>query len=99
MKTWRIRFTPEASRLVSALHPEIKKLIRQNLKELRNDPYRGKDLQEELAGFKSLRLKQYRIIYDLDEKHTYIQIYYIGPRRDVYEQFSRLLTQLQKDPT
>jgi mRNA-degrading endonuclease RelE of RelBE toxin-antitoxin system len=99
MKKWKIRLTPEASRLASALHPEIKKLIKQNLKELQNDPHRGKDLQEDLAGFKSLRLRQYRIIYDLDEQNAYIQIYYIGPRRDVYEQFSRLLTQLYKDPS
>ena len=98
MKRWKIRFTPEASRVVSTLHPEVKKLIKQNLKELQRDPYRGKDLQEELAGFKSLRLKQYRVIYDLDEQDAYIQIYYIEPRRDVYQQFSRLLTQLHSDP-
>ena len=98
MKRWKIRFTPEASRVVSTLHPEVKKLIKQNLKELQRDPYRGKDLQEELAGFKSLRLKQYRVIYDLDEQDAYIQIYYIGTRRDVYQQFSRLLSQLHRDP-
>jgi mRNA-degrading endonuclease RelE of RelBE toxin-antitoxin system len=96
MKKWKTRFTPESSRLLSKLHPENKKLIKQALKELRQNPHMGKDLQEELAGFKSLRLKQYRIIYNINEERNFIQIYHIGPRRDIYEQFKRLLIELQK---
>jgi len=96
MKKWKMRFTPESSRLLSKLHPENKKLIKQVLTELRQQPYTGKDLQEELSGFKSLRLKQYRIIYNIDEEKKFIQIYHIGRREDVYEQFKRLLIELQK---
>jgi mRNA interferase RelE/StbE len=95
MKKWKMRFTPESSRLMSKLHPENKKLIKQALTDLQQNPYTGKDLQEELSGFKSLRLKQYRIIYDINEEKKFIQIYNIGPRRDVYEQLRRLLTELQ----
>ena len=94
MKNWKMRFTPESSRLLSKLHPENKKLIKQALTELRQNPYTGKDLQEELRGFKSLRLKQYRIIYDIDEEKNTIQVYHISRRIDVYEQLKRLLTQL-----
>jgi mRNA interferase RelE/StbE len=96
MKKWKIRFTPESSRLLSKLHPENKKLIKQALTELRQNPHIGKDLQEELSEFKSLRLKQYRIIYDINEKKNFIQIYHVGRRRDVYEQLRRLLTELEK---
>ena len=96
MKKWKMRFTPEATRLLSKLHPENKKQIKQALDELRQPPYTGKDLQEELFGFKSLRLKRYRIIYNIDEKEKFPQIYHIGPRSDVYEQFRRLLTEVQK---
>jgi mRNA interferase RelE/StbE len=96
MKKWKMRFTPESSRLLSKLHPENKKLIKQALTELRQNPYTGKDLQEEVSGFKSLRLKQYRIIYNINEEKIFIQIYNIGRRRDVYEQLKRLLTGLQK---
>ena len=95
MKKWKMRFTPQSSRLMSKLHPENKKLIKQALTDLQQNPYTGKDLQEELSGFKSLRLKQYRIIYDINEEKKFIQIYNIGPRRDVYEQLKRLLTELQ----
>ena len=95
MKKWKMRFTPESSRLMSKLHPENKRLIKQALTDLQQNPYTGKDLQEELSGFKSLRLKQYRIIYDINEEKKFIQIYNIGPRRDVYEQLKRLLTEFQ----
>jgi len=96
MKKWKIRFAPESSRLLSKLHPDNKVQVKQALTELRQNPFTGKDLQEELSGFKSLRLKQYRIIYNFNEEEYFIQIYHIGQRRDVYEQFRRLLTELQK---
>ena len=96
MKKWKMRFTPEASRLVAKLHPENKKQLKQALNELRQNPYTGKNLQEELFGFKSLRLKRYRVIYSVSEEEIYIEIYYIGRRSDVYEQFRRLLTELQE---
>jgi mRNA-degrading endonuclease RelE of RelBE toxin-antitoxin system len=96
MKKWKMRFTPESAGILSKLHPENKKLIKQALVELRQNPHTGKDLQEELSGFKSLRLKHYRIIYDIDEDKNFIRIYHIGRRRDVYEQLKRLLVELQK---
>jgi len=96
MKKLKIRFTPESSRLLSKLHPDNKGQVKQALTELRQNPFTGKDLQGELFGFKSLRLKQYRIIYNINEEENFIQIYHIGQRRDVYEQFRRLLTELQK---
>ena len=96
MRTWKLRFTREASRLISRRHPDAKKLIKQSLSEIRENPYIGKDLQEELSGFKSFKLKTYRIIYDINDENSYVQIYYMGRRRDVYEQFRYLLTELQK---
>ena len=95
MKKWRMRFTPEVSRLVAKLHPENKRQLKQALNELRQNPFIGKDLQEELFGFKSLRSNKYRVIYAVNEEANYIEIYYVGRRSDVYEQFRRLLTQLQ----
>jgi mRNA interferase RelE/StbE len=94
MKKWKMRFTPESSRLLSKLHPENKKLIKQALTELCQNPHMGKGLQEELSEFKSLRLRQYRVIYNINEDKNFIQIYHIGRRIDVYEQLRRLLSEL-----
>ena len=74
MKKFGMKFTPEASRILSRFHPEIKKLIKQALNELRRDPYSGTDLQEELWGFKSFKLKRYRVLYNINEEENTIQI-------------------------
>ncbi|MFZ0614021.1 MAG: type II toxin-antitoxin system RelE/ParE family toxin [Desulfobacterales bacterium] len=96
MKKWAMRFTPETVRLVSKLHPNHKKQVKQALDGLRQNPNAGKDLQGELIGFKSLRSGRHRIIYDIDEEAKFVQVYHIGVRRDVYAQFQRLLHELRK---
>jgi mRNA interferase RelE/StbE len=96
MKKFGMRYTPETSRLLSKLHPENKKLIRPALDDLQKNPYAGNDLYEELYGFKSFKLKRYRVLYNIDEEDNIIRIFHIGHRRDVYEQFRHLLNELQK---
>jgi len=98
MKKWKMRFTPEAARLLSKLHPENKKHIKKALNALRQNPYIGKDLQEELFGFKSLRIKRYINIYYIREEEYLLRIYYIGQRSDVYELFRQMLAELQIVP-
>ena len=93
MKAAMIKFTPEAAGLLSRLPPENKKMIKEGLKALSQSPDSGSDLQEELSGFKSYKLKRFRVIYKLTEDNI-IRIYYIGHRRDVYEQFQTLLQRL-----
>ena len=94
MIRYKIRFTPEAAGLFSKLHPENKILIKAALQKLRQAPYLGHNLQEELSGFKSYRTKRYRILYQANEEEQAIEVYYIGHRKDVYEQFRRLLNQI-----
>jgi mRNA interferase RelE/StbE len=94
MISLKIRFTPEAAVLFSKLHPENKKLIKFALNELCQSPHSGHDLQEELSGFKSYRMKRYRILYKLNDEENVIEIYHIGHRKDIYEEFRRLLNQL-----
>jgi len=96
MKEIGLKFTPEAARLLAKLHPEGKKLIKSGLDELRQNPFLGDDLQQELSGFKSHKIKRYRVLYAVDEEEGVIQVYYVGHRRDVYEQFRDLLSDLHK---
>ncbi len=96
MKKLKIRFTPEAARLLSKLHPENRKLIKAALNELRKNPFLGDDLQEEMSSFKSYKSKRYRTLYRINEDENVIEVYYIGHRRDVYDQFRLLLNKLQK---
>jgi len=95
MKKFGMKFTPETTRILAKLHSENKKLIKQALVELRKNPYAGTDLQEELYGFKSFKLKRFRVLYNINEEEKIIQIFHIGHRKDVYEQFNRLLNELK----
>jgi mRNA interferase RelE/StbE len=94
LKKAAVKFTPEAARLFTVLPPENKKMIKDGLKILSQSPDSGGDLQEELSGFKSCKLKRYRVIYKFAEEENTIQVYYIGHRRDIYEQFNALLKNL-----
>ena len=96
MRRPAVRFTPEAAKLVSKLHPEIKKMIRSALEELRSNPFLGDDLREELSGFKSYKPRRYRILYKFDEDENTIDVYYVGHRREVYEKFMLMVKQLQQ---
>ena len=95
MKEYRVQFTPEAVQCISRLHPDQKKIIRNALEQLRREPYAGDELQEELTEFKSFKPKRFRIIYTVDHDHRLVQVYYIGHRKDVYDQFRLLLDKLK----
>lgn len=95
MKRPLVRFTPEAARLVSKIHPETRKLMRSAIEELRRNPFRGDDLHEELTGFSSYKPGRYRILYKFDEDRNVIDVYYVGHRRDVYDRFRLLLEKLR----
>ncbi|HIE23411.1 MAG TPA: hypothetical protein EYP68_04195 [Candidatus Korarchaeota archaeon] len=91
MKKYKARFTPETSRIIAHLPPETKRLIRASIDELTSQPFKEDELQMELSGFRSLKPKRYRIIYKVNEVDSSIDIYYVGLRKDVYENFRRLL--------
>ena len=73
MKSYRVRFTPEAARLIAKFPPKVKKLIRSAIDDLREDPRRGSDSVDEFAGYRSLKPKRYRIIYRVNEAEAAIE--------------------------
>lgn len=89
---FRARYTPEASAIIKKLHPTIKVAVRAGITEIMKDPLGGRELQLELKGFRSLRAGKHRIIYRINEEESYVEIHYVGPRRDVYESFRDLLS-------
>ena len=91
MKRVAARYTPEASRLISKLPPEIKRLVRSAIDTLRANADAGAELSGELAGYQSYRVGRHRIIYRYDETDSCLEIYHVGHRRDVYETLRSLL--------
>ena len=82
---YRVKLTPTASLMFRNLHPTIRKQLKSILKELYQNPRLGKKLQNELAGFRSLKMKRYRTIYQIDNQKKEVIIYAIGHRRNIYE--------------
>lgn len=84
---YRLKFTETAFNLIAHFPPELKKLFREALAELQNNPALGKFLKEELAGYQSLARKRYRIIYKADDRDKTVWVYFAGHRKDIYELF------------
>ncbi|MBA2591505.1 MAG: type II toxin-antitoxin system mRNA interferase toxin, RelE/StbE family [Gammaproteobacteria bacterium] len=87
----KVRYTPEAASLILRLHPEIKRRIRRAIADLLADPFRGHALHADLSGFRSYRVKGYRVLYQINDRDACVEVYYVGRRRNVYESFQALL--------
>ncbi len=81
------------------LHPKaigaLKKLdrqaafeIKEKLVKLETNPNFGKRLK--YSDFLSLRVGNYRVIYEIDWKEKRVIVLYVGHRKNVYDDFSRM---------
>ena len=86
------RYTPECSRLISKLPPEIKRLVRSTVDTLLTKPDMGTELTGELAGYRSYRVRRSRIIYRFNEAESCLKVYHVGHRCDVYETLRSVLS-------
>lgn len=91
MKKARLSYFESFREIARRLPPEIKPLIKQSIERLINDPYAGKELVEELAGYRSLAVGKYRVLYRLSGSPMVIEIRFVGHRRDVYIRFKEML--------
>ncbi len=89
--TYRLVYEPNARQLLRRLPPDLKSAVKRAIESLRTDPYAGKELKLELAGYRSLRSRRYRGIYRVEEEARTVEILYFGVRKDLYEAFRRLL--------
>ncbi len=80
----------DVSAFIRTLHPILKKRVHAALHEIRTDPDSGKALQDDLAGYRSLRLGKFRIVYRMGARKE-IEIVAVGPRRTIYEETVRLI--------
>ena len=89
---YRVRLTETVAKLVSGFHPELKKQTRTALQDIAQNPYSGKQLQEDLEGYLSYRFKRYRVIYTVEEQAKTVIVHLVWHRRDVYELFAELIS-------
>jgi mRNA-degrading endonuclease RelE of RelBE toxin-antitoxin system len=91
MIRYRIDLPQAVRTLIRQLPPELKSKVKICLRSIADDPYRAKELRDELAGLRSYRIGRSRVIYRI--VGSMVQIVALGPRVDIYE---RAATELSK---
>ncbi|MBE0512624.1 type II toxin-antitoxin system RelE/ParE family toxin [Candidatus Bathyarchaeota archaeon] len=80
---------PKAAKALKKIEKLIRLRIIEELRELRNRPERvGKRLK--YSDFWSLRVGDYRVIYEIDRDKNQVVILFVGHRKKVYDDFSKM---------
>jgi mRNA interferase RelE/StbE len=91
LQTYAIKYTKEAKDRIQDLDPSLKPVVQRAIESLRTNPLRGKPLSHQLAGLRSLRTSDYRIIYRIRDLELIIIAITVGHRRDVYRKLKSLI--------
>ncbi|MBI4347017.1 MAG: type II toxin-antitoxin system RelE/ParE family toxin [Elusimicrobia bacterium] len=84
MSSYAVRFTARSGRDYGALEPALRQRVANALDRVGNEPLGGKALKGGLAGLRSVRVGEYRILYRFDPPNRLVWVVAIGHRRDIY---------------
>lgn len=88
--SFNILLHPKAARFLKKLERSLRGRIIGDIRQLEESPQeKGERLTH--SPFRRLRVGDYRVIYEIDRNQRKVIILFIGHRRDVYDEFSRLL--------
>ncbi|MBS7615774.1 type II toxin-antitoxin system RelE/ParE family toxin [Candidatus Bathyarchaeota archaeon] len=79
---FEIRFTPRFLKNIKALDREIQVRIMREINMLKTNPYIGKPLRGEWKGVFSLRIGDYRVLYQIKKNEVFLLV--VGHRKRVY---------------
>jgi len=80
---------PQAAKALEKIETSIKSRIIEKLRELEHSPERiGKLLK--YSNFWSMRMGDYRAIYEINREKNLVVILFIGHRKKVYDDFSKM---------
>lgn len=80
---------PKATKELEKIENTTRTRIVERLRDLKDGPERvGKALK--YSNFWSLRVGDYRVIYEIDRTRKQVIILFVGHRKQVYDDFSKL---------
>ena len=80
---------PKAAKALEKIEESVRLRIVERLRELRDSPERvGKRLK--FSDFWSVRVGDYRAIYEIDKGKNRVIVLFIGHRRKVYDDFPKM---------
>ena len=87
--TFTVLLHPKAAKALKKLNEQTRSRITEKLRELGNQPEKaGKHLK--YSEFWSLRVGDYRAIYEINRNENQVIILFIGHRKKVYDDFSKI---------
>jgi len=88
--TYVVLLHPKAAKELQSLSEPAKSRVKEGLRELRVSPtHLGKLLKG--SKYWSLRIGDYRAIYQVSEDDSRVIVLFIGHRSEVYDDFSRAI--------
>ena len=88
--TFKVLLHPKAAKALEKLEKSTKRRIIEKLRELEDKPEEvGKRLK--YSDFWSLRIGDYRAIYEINRDRKQVVILFIGHRKRVYDDFSKMI--------
>jgi mRNA interferase RelE/StbE len=88
--TFKILLNPKAAKELQETEKHVRDRIVESAKQLHENPDKiGKPLKQ--SDFWSLRIGDYRVIYEIDQNRKQVVILFVGHRSKVYDDFSKML--------
>ncbi|MFP3985428.1 MAG: type II toxin-antitoxin system RelE family toxin [Candidatus Bathyarchaeia archaeon] len=87
--TFTLLLHPKAAQALKKIGESTRTRIIERLRELGENPEKaGKPLKH--SDFWSLRIGDYRVIYEIDRDKNQVVILFVGHRKRVYDDFSKM---------
>lgn len=87
--SYRVLLHPKAAEFLERCDEQLRLRIKNRLRELESEP-EARETRLRHSPFWSLRIGSYRAIYMIDKEGMGVVVLFIGHRRDVYDDFSRI---------
>jgi mRNA interferase RelE/StbE len=84
MKKYSVLFRGKAARQIKRLPPDYFRLVQIHIDRLSDDPRPPDSKKLEGGVGRSLRVGQYRVLYEIDEDAKQVIVYRVKHRREVY---------------
>ena len=86
---YKVLLHPKAAQELDKIGEPMRSRIKKRLKELQGSPEgQGKNLR--YTDYWSLRIGDLRAIYEINRDRGQVVVLYVGHRRNVYDDFSRI---------
>ena len=88
--SFKVLLHPKAAKDLQKIEKQIRTRIIESAKQLCENPGKlGKPLKQ--SDYWSLRVGDYRVIYEINQNKKQVVILFIGHRSKVYDDFSKML--------